>query len=241
MGDLRKMNEIAERKIAESEKARNQKLKLAEKPPTKKELAGCGLFLLIFMAAGLFFAYTKDTEKESVVVTEVENSQTPVKAEEPVYNELQKLFFSLSFNTSATHIENFLAANPQLKFTREGYNGTPNETTYRIAYTESVSQQRYGASGEHLSISFNQWDGSFMYAEYGDADFNETILYNYGIYWDLRENAPNNRYSGYYFRKIDGKDEGMEITYPNGYTTKTNFYPCKDAKSAMARLMSNSR
>ena len=113
---------------------------------------------------------------------------------------------------------------------------TPKEVTYKIAYDKDVALQKYGSSGDYLSISFNVNDGSVMTIEY-HKNLTTALLYNYGTHWDFREKSPNNQYSGYYYQLDPMKTDGTEIKYSNGNTKKTGYHRVDSADSALSGIL----
>lgn len=123
--------------------------------------------------------------------------------------------------------------NDNLSYTQETYNGTPKAVEYKIAFSDSVAKQKYADSGAYVEVTFNQDDGSFMYAEYSKSISRVSIFYNYGTYWDFREDAPG-EYSGYYYHKPgDTSKTGIKIKYSNGYEAETSYHKVSSAEDAL--------
>ncbi len=151
------------------------------------------------------------------------------------YDTLQNLFLELSYDTTMESIDNFISKN-NLEFTKQKYNGTPKTITYKIAYEDDVALQRYGKTGDHVTIHFNQQDGSFLYADYfNSSTFMEALLHNYGIS-QFDALTPNNKYSGYYYSKT-GWNDGIIIKHENGLSSQTPYHVCGSAEEALLNVM----
>lgn len=151
------------------------------------------------------------------------------------YDTLQTIFTQINTTTKPSDIESVITNN-NLAFTKQEYNGTPKNVTYKIAYDKNVALQKHGSSGDYLSISFNANDGSVMTIEY-HKNLTEALLYNYGTHWDFREKNPNNQYSGYYYQLDSMKTDGIEIKYSNGNTKKTSYHRVDSADSALSGIL----
>lgn len=151
------------------------------------------------------------------------------------YDTLQNLFLELSYDTTMESIDNFISKN-NLEFTKQKYNGTPKTITYKIAYEDDVALQRYGKTGDHVTIHVNQQDGSFLYADYfNSSTFMEALLHNYGIS-QFDALTPNNKYSGYYYSKT-GWNDGIIIKHENGLSSQTPYHVCGSAEEALLNVM----
>ena len=72
--------------------------------------------------------------------------------------------------------------------------------------------QKYAESGDSLEVSFNKEDGTILYAEYfNEASFRNALYYNYGTYWDFREDELDNTYTGYYYYKPGDTKGGITM------------------------------
>ncbi|MBE6085189.1 MAG: hypothetical protein E7203_06970 [Selenomonas ruminantium] len=166
--------------------------------------------------------------------TETNSSPAEGKVEKN-YDTLQTIFTQINTTTKPSDIDSVIANN-NLAFTKQEYNGTPKNITYKIAYDKDVALQKYGKSGDYVSISFNANDGSVMTVEY-HKNLTTALLYNYGIHWDFREKSPNNQYSGYYYQLDSTQTDGIEIKYSNGNTKKTSYHRVDSADSALSSIL----
>lgn len=207
-----------------------------------------GIIILLFLllASSCFGINDKKTAKQETPQIEQSKSENqpaskPASTEEtskPIKTDiLQTLFTQIDTSTTPNIIENVIV-NQNLSFTKQLYNSTPNEITYKIAYEKDIALQRYGRSGDYLSISFNANDGSIMYFEYHNSKkFTTALFYNYGTYYDFNEKKPNNQYSGYYYLLDSMNTDGIEVKYSNGYTKKTGYHRVNSANTALSNII----
>ena len=164
-------------------------------------------FILIFNLTGC--SEDKKVEKFAPEVKKVETKQIQTENITPQpkqYDKLQNLFLQITFNTTASEIENYISSNG-LQFTKQEYNGTPRHIDYRIAYVYEVALQKRGQSGDYVIVSFDKSTGSFMSAEYfNDTTYGEALNFRYGTHWELIADNPNNDKSGYYVKFIGKMD-----------------------------------
>lgn len=154
-----------------------------------------------------------------------------------VYDKLQNLFLMLSFDTTEDNLIKWIKDNG-LEYVAQQYNGSPKHITYKIAYKHDVALHRHAESGDYIEASFSKEDGSFMYAEYFNSNaFKTVLLYNYGTYWDLREDKGNNKYSGYYYYKPGESEGGVTIEYSNGRSTETGYHNADTGEYALACIL----
>lgn len=139
------------------------------------------------------------------------------------YDNLQKTFLEIDKDTTEDDLLK-LIEEYGVTYTAEDYNGTPKKRCYNIAFEEGAALQRYADSGDTLEVSFDKNDGTILYAEYfNDEAFMDAIYYNYGTYWDFREDEPGNTYSGYYYYKPGDTKGGITMKYSNGNTKETGY------------------
>ena len=63
------------------------------------------------------------------------------------------------------------------------------------------------------------------------------IFYNYGTYYDLREDIVENKYAGYYYH-TPGEDEGgITIEYSNGNCTETGYHKVETGEDALESVL----
>jgi len=166
---------------------------------------------------------------EEVAEAEDDTEKPPILTE---FDDLQSIFCALSYDTTAEDIETMISEHG-LEYTAEEYN--PNKIQYKIAYSADVAKQSHAKEGDNVEVTFNQDDGSFMYAEYFNCDaFKNAILYSYGTYWDFREDAANNTYSGYYHHNPGDTKGGITMEYSNGNSKETGYQPCESAEEAIS-------
>ena len=154
------------------------------------------------------------------------------------YDNLQTMFLSIDKDTTEDDllkpIEEYDVA-----YTAEDYNGTPKERCYNIAFEEGAALQRYADSGDTLEVSFDQNDGTVLYAEYfNDEAFMDALYYNYGTHWDFSEDEPGNVYSGYYYYKPGDTKGGITMKYSNGNTKETGYHSVDSAEDALGDILS---
>ena len=173
--------------------------------------------------------------KEPVV--EKESTQSEEITDAINYDKLQSLFLTFSFETTEDDLIKWIEDN-NLEYTAKKYNGSPKTMHYKIAYEHDVALQKYAESGDHIEISFDIADGAFMYAEYFNNNaFKTALLYNYGTYYDFRENEGNNKYSGYYYYKPGDDEGGITIEYNNGNSTETGYHSAKNGEDALSSVL----
>lgn len=172
-----------------------------------------------------------ESKTESLSEFSIPNSSTE-------YDSLQKVFLELNFNITQEDIEN-MVEEYNLEYTKQDYNGSPQKTTYKLAYNSDVALQKYADEGDNIEITFNKKDKSFMYAEYSNkSTFMVALFYNYGILWDFSFKEPENKYSGYYFYKPgDSQKNGIILEYSNGNTTETNYHRCNSAENTLKNVI----
>lgn len=181
----------------------------------------------------------EDTSRvEEILIIEEANQQEEIQ-KTIVYDKLQNLFLLLSFNTDEDDLIKWIKDNG-LECIAQKYNGTPKHMTYKIAYKHDVALHKHAESGDYISVRFSLEDGSFMFAEYFNANvFKTALLYNYGTYWDFREEKGNNRYSGYYHYKPGDSEDGIIMEYDNGRSKETGYHRANNAEEALLCILSN--
>lgn len=153
------------------------------------------------------------------------------------YDDLQSMFIGITTETSKEDIQAAIDKSG-LPYTSEEYNGDPKEVTYQIAYTEGAAKQKYGDTGDYVSVSFSQEDGSLLTAEYCKAStFKSAVLYNYGVYWDFNFEKDND-YAGYYWNKSGDGKGGVTLKYSNGNEAETGYHKVADAAEAVREAIS---
>ena len=174
---------------------------------------------------------TETTEEQTTISTTESTTQPTAEKTTESYNEIQSIFMELSFDTTASDIESIINST-SLEHSKNKYNGY---TSYRFAYTSGVAVQKYGDSGEYVSITFDNNSGTLMYAEYNDYEnFVISLLYNYGSYYAFDFDNPQNAYSGYYYYKPgDSSKKGVKLKYDNGREHETSYISSLDAAEAL--------
>ena len=153
------------------------------------------------------------------------------------YDNLQMMFLAIDKDITEDELLK-LIEEYNVAYTAEDYNGTPKERCYNIAFEEGVALQRYADSGDTLEVSFDKNDGTILYAEYfNDEAFMVAIYYNYGTYWDFREDEPGNTYSGYYYYKPGDTKGGITMKYSNGNTKETGYHSADGAEDALRHIL----
>ena len=154
------------------------------------------------------------------------------------YDNLQMMFLSIDKDTTEDDLLK-LIEEYDVAYTAEDYNGTPKERCYNIAFEEGAALQRYADSGDTLEVSFDQNDGTVLYAEYfNDEAFMDALYYNYGTHWDFSEDEPGNVYSGYYYYKPGDTNGGITMKYSNGNTKETGYHSVDSAEDALGDILS---
>ena len=163
---------------------------------------------------------------------------TEASTEAPIeYDDLQTMFVGITTETSEEDIQATIDKSG-LPYTSEEYNGDPKKVTYQVAYTEGVAKQKYGDTGDYVSVSFSQEDGSLLNAEYFNAKaFKDAVLYNYGVYWDFNFEKDND-YAGYYWKKPGDGEGGVTLKYSNGNEAETGYHKAADAAEAVREAIS---
>lgn len=183
------------------------------------------------------------SQQESTESKKEDNAETDSQSQGSTstigYDKLQSVFLSISFDTTEDVLLKLIEDNG-LMYTSQKYNGNPKDTTYKLAYSNDVALQRYAKSGDHLEVSFDQETGTLLVAEYfNDTAFKEALLYNYGTYWDFREEEANNNYSGYYYYTPGDTEGGIEIKSSNGASTETGYHSAYSAEEALKNILLN--
>lgn len=164
-------------------------------------------------------------------------TESPVESTKE-YHDLQKMFLAIDKDITEDELLK-LIEEYNVAYTAEDYNGTPKERCYNIAFEEGAALQRYADSGDTLEVSFDKNDGTILYAEYfNDEAFMDAIYYNYGTYWDFREDEPGNTYSGYYYYKPGDTKGGITMKYSNGNTKETGYHSVDSAEDALGDILS---
>lgn len=180
----------------------------------------------------------KQTQPSEVPQTEDLTSETERPASEITveYDNLQKVFLAITTKTTEDDIKSMIKEYG-LEFSAEDYNGTPKKTCYKIAFDENVTPQKHADSGDYIEVSFSKEDGSLLVADYfNENSFMDAILYNYGIYWDFREESPNNDYAGYYYHKPGDTEGGITMKYDNGNSKETGYHSVSNAQEALESI-----
>lgn len=165
---------------------------------------------------------------EPVVTEPLLPKSTPVE-----YDALQQVFLALNNDTTIEDLNSLIADN-DLELTSQDYNGTPKKTNVKLAYSHDTALQKNAEAGDYVEVVFDKQGGTLMYAEYFNQNaFRTAIYYNYGTYWDFRENEANNSYTGYYYRAPGDNRGGIVIEYSNGNKTETGYHKCSDGKEAI--------
>lgn len=167
--------------------------------------------------------------------------ETPGKVYE--YDTLQNIFMEITENTTAEELQALITEN-NLPATVQEYNksGGGKEIVFCIAYTEGAALQKYAETGDHIEVSFDKIgpdsmseENRFMYAVYSNGSGLSAMLYNYGTWFDFREEAEND-YSGYYVIKPGAKD-GITMKYSNGNETATGYFKHNSAEEAVQEMI----
>ena len=186
--------------------------------------------------AGVVASVVVSTTFFSVAASAVP-TESPVESTKE-YDDIQKMFLSIDKDTTEDDLLK-LIEEYDVAYTAEDYNGTPKERCYNIAFEEGAALQRYADSGDTLEVSFDQNDGTVLYAEYfNDEAFMDALYYNYGTHWDFSEDEPGNVYSGYYYYKPGDTKGGITMKYSNGNTKETGYHSVDSAEDALGDILS---
>ena len=185
--------------------------------------------------AGVVASVVVSTTFFSVAASAVPTESPAEETKE--YHDLQKMFLAIDKDITEDELLK-LIEEYNVAYTAEDYNGTPKERCYNIAFEEGAALQRYADSGDTLEVSFDKNDGTILYAEYfNDEAFMDAIYYNYGTYWDFREDEPGNTYSGYYYYKPGDTKGGITMKYSNGNTKETGYHSADGAEDALIHIL----
>lgn len=185
--------------------------------------------------AGVVASVVVSTTFFSVAASTVPTESAAESTKE--YDDLQKMFLAIDKDITEDELLK-LIEEYNIAYTAEDYNGTPKERCYNIAFEEGAALQRYADSGDTLEVSFDKNDGTILYAEYfNDEAFMDAIYYNYGTYWDFREDEPGNTYSGYYYYKPGDTKGGITMKYSNGNTKETGYHSADGAEDALRHIL----
>ena len=186
--------------------------------------------------AGVVVSVVVSTTFFSAVASTVPTESPAESTKE--YDDLQKMFLEIDKDITEDELLKLIEEHG-VAYTAEDYNGTPKERCYNIAFEEGAALQRYADSGDTLEVSFDQNDGTVLYAEYFNNEaFMETVYYNYGTYWDFGEDEPGNVYSGYYYYKPGDTKGGITMKYSNGNTKETGYHSVDSAEDALGDILS---
>ena len=186
--------------------------------------------------AGVVASVVVSTTFFSVAASAVPTESPAEETKE--YHDLQKMFLAIDKDITEDELLK-LIEEYNVAYTAEDYNGTPKERCYNITFEEGAALQRYADSGDTLEVSFDKNDGMILYAEYfNDEAFMDAIYYNYGTYWDFREDEPGNTYSGYYYYKPGDTKGGITMKYSNGNTKETGYHSVDSAEDALGDILS---
>lgn len=186
--------------------------------------------------AGVVVSVVVSTTFFSAVASTVPTESPAEETKE--YHNLQTMFLSIDKDTTEDDLLK-LIEEYDVAYTAEDYNGTPKERCYNIAFEEGAALQRYADSGDTLEVSFDQNDGTVLYAEYfNDEAFMDALYYNYGTHWDFSEDEPGNVYSGYYYHKPGDTKGGITMKYSNGNTKETGYHSVDSAEDALGDILS---
>ena len=184
--------------------------------------------------AGVVASVVVSTASFSVAASAVP-TESPVESTKE-YDDIQKMFLAIDKDTTEDDLLK-LIEEYEVAYTAEDYNGTPKKRCYNIAFEEGAALQRYANPGDTLEVSFDKNDGTILYAEYfNEESFKNAIYYNYGTYWDFREDAPDNAYTGYYYHKPGDTKGGITIKYSNGNSKETGYYSVDSAEKALSHI-----
>ena len=185
--------------------------------------------------AGVVVSVVVSTTFFSAVASTVPTESPAESTKE--YDDLQKMFLEIDKDITEDELLKLIEEHG-VAYTAEDYNGTPKERCYNIAFEEGAALQRYADSGDTLEVSFDKNDGTILYAEYfNDEAFMDAIYYNYGTYWDFREDEPGNTYSGYYYYKPGDTKGGITMKYSNGNSKETGYYSVGSAEDALGHIL----
>ena len=155
--------------------------------------------------------------------------------ENTFYDNLQKIFLLLSFDTSPSNLE-ALIEKYSLSYTKQEYDNG-EILSYVVAFTEESARQTHAESGDRLKVSFSNGSSELMDAEYSASSHSRSaLLYNYGTWYSLREKSPGN-YTGYYVIGALSDESGITIKYDNGNETETDYFPCNSAEDALKKVI----
>ena len=184
--------------------------------------------------AGVVVSVVVSTTFFSAVASTVPTESPAESTKE--YDDLQKMFLEIDKDITEDELLKLIEEHG-VAYTAEDYNGTPKERCYNIAFEEGAALQRYADPGDTLEVSFDKNDGTILYAEYfNEESFKNAIYYNYGTYWDFREDAPDNAYTGYYYHKPGDTKGGITIKYSNGNSKETGYYSVDSAEKALSHI-----
>jgi hypothetical protein len=112
---------------------------------------------------GIVVCITLSTTFFSAVASTVPTESPAESTKE--YDDLQKMFLEIDKDITEDELLKLIEEHG-VAYTAEDYNGTPKERCYNIAFEEGAALQRYADSGDTLEVSFDQNDGTVLYAEY---------------------------------------------------------------------------
>ena len=186
-------------------------------------------FILIFgcvAIAALANANGKNNEAELVSANDgvsvpiatdgISEPQVPESVYE--YDTLQELFMRISLDTTEDDIIREYEQN-KLQHDKRTYSGSKS-IEYTIGY-EYVSG-RNPIKGDTVEVTFDTANGKLKYAVYTKS-FVSAVLYNYGIYWDLRDGDPESNTVEYYgdivgkhaYERVNSAEEAIQYVLDN--------------------------
>lgn len=189
-------------------------------------------------------------EPEDPEVKEPEESNAIEQNHEKTYDfdTLQSIFVGITAETTIEDLKSMISEK-SLSFTVQEYNkaGGGKEVVLMIAYTDGAALQKYAESGDSIEIAFDKIDNNslsdnnrIMSAYYTNASSLSALFYNYGTWYDFREETEGD-YSGYYIVDHFTKEDGIKIQYDNGNETTTCYFRYNSADEVIRKIIDNMR
>ena len=164
------------------------------------------------------------------------DSTDEAKAEETQeYDALQKIFLEINKETTEDKLLKLIEEH-SVEYTAEEYNGTPKSRNYNIAFDSDVVLQKYAESGDSLeacTFLIRKMAQFYMQSILMKHRSEYALYYNYGTYWDFREDELDNTYTGYYYYKPGDTKGGITMKYDNGNSKETGYHSVSRGEEAL--------
>lgn len=154
------------------------------------------------------------------------------------YDDLQKIFLRLNKWSSEKELLLYIEEYG-LPYEKEDYSSLGiDPISYKIAFTKDALKIASDNRGDCVYVTFSRSDNALRYAYYFDLETDSfALLYQYGVFFELKETKPHNVYAGYYYWDGDDNKDGIKISYSIDESVPSDFHKVKDAEDALLQLL----